>query len=137
MLELALLSPWVFILFIGALDWGFYSYALVSLEAATRTAALYASTDSGSAVDQTTACQLVLGEMRTLPNIGAAVTACGANPVVTTQKITGPDGAFAAQVTVTYQTVGLIPIPGLLSKQATITRTVKMRIRRPDLGSAT
>jgi Flp pilus assembly protein TadG len=137
MLELALLSPWVFLLFIGALDWGFYSYALVSLEAATRTAALYASGDSGTAVDQTRTCQLVLGEMRTLPNIGAAVTTCGMNPVVTTERVTGPDGAFAAEVTVTYQTVGLIPIPGLLSKQATITRMVKMRIRRPDLVSTT
>jgi len=129
MLEVALLSPWVFILFIGALDWGFYSYALVSMQAAARSAALYTSTSAATAADSATACTVVLGEMRRLPNIGTSVISCDSNPVVTASAITGPDSAPASQVSVRYQTVALIPIPGLLPKQVTITRTVKMRVR--------
>lgn len=129
MMELALLSPWVFFLFIGALDWGFYSYALISLQSATRSAALYASTSSTTAIDSDTACNIALAEMKSLPNIGTAVTSCGSNPVVTSASVTGPDGAAAAQVTVRYQSITMIPIPGLLKKQFTITRVVTMRLR--------
>jgi Flp pilus assembly protein TadG len=123
---MALLAPWIFILFIGALDWGFYSYALISLQAATRTAALYASTNIVTAADSATACTLVLGEMGNLPNVG---TTCGTNPVVTASLVTGIDSQNAAQVSVTYQSVSLIPIPGLLAKQFTVTRVVRMKIR--------
>jgi Flp pilus assembly protein TadG len=126
MLELVLLGPWVFFLFIGALDWGFYAYALISLQAAVRSAALYTSSSAATAGDSTTACTLVLAEMASLPNVGAA---CGANPVVSAASITGPDGAIATQVSVTYTSLSLIPIPGMLTKQFTITRTVKMRLR--------
>src|ERR1041385_2115914 len=38
MMELALLSPWIIFLFIGAFDWGFYAYSLITLETATRAA---------------------------------------------------------------------------------------------------
>ena len=123
---MALLAPWVFFLFIGALDWGFYSYALISMQAATRTAALYTSTNIVTASDSTTACTLVLGEMANLPNVGSD---CTSNPTVTASSVTGPDSQPATQVQVTYQSVSLIPIPGLLAKQFTITRVVRMRIR--------
>jgi Flp pilus assembly protein TadG len=128
-LELALLSPWVFLLFIGALDWGFYGYSLISLQAATRSAILYTSTSSTTATNSTMACTIVLGELRKLSNIGTSTTTCGTNPVVTATSITGPDSAAAAQISVQYQTPALIPIPGLLAKQFTITRIAKMRIR--------
>jgi Flp pilus assembly protein TadG len=130
MMEMALLSPWIFFLFIGALDWGFYSYALISMQAAARTAALYTSTNASTAANTTantaTACTLVLAEMASLPNVG---TDCASNPTVTATGITGPDSNPASQVSVTYQSVSLIPIPGLLAKQFTITRIVKMRVR--------
>lgn len=129
MLELALLSPWVFLLFIGALDWGFYGYALISLQAAARSAVLYTSTNTAKATDSATACTIVLAELRKLPNIGTSTTSCASNPVVSATSITGPDSAAAAQVSVQYQTISMIPIPGLLAKQFTITRIVKMRIR--------
>lgn len=131
-MELALLSPWVFFLFIGALDWGFYSYALVSVEAAARSAALYTSTDLTSATNLNKACEIVLGEMRNLPNIGAAVTSCGSNPVVTATAPFGPDGARAARIAVQYQSITMIPIPGILRKQFTVTRVVTMRLRNPS-----
>ena len=129
-MEMAMIAPWAFLLFIGALDWGFYSYAVISLQAATRSAVLYTSTSVGTSADATTACTIVLGELRSLPNIGTTVTTCGSNPVVTATAITGPDLAAASQVSVRYQTVQMIPLPGLLSKQFTITRTAKMRLRK-------
>jgi len=125
-LEMALLAPWVFFLFIGALDWGFYSYALISLQAAARTAALYTSTNVVTSTDSATACTLVLGEMANVPNAGSD---CSANPLVTATSVTGLDGQPASQVAVTFQSLAMIPIPGLLAKQFTITRVVRMRIR--------
>src|SRR5215471_13951094 len=127
MLEVALFAPMLFLLFVGAMDWGFIAYTLISLESAARTAALYTSSTSGTASDSTGACSLVLAEMRKLPNIGTGTSTCSGNPVsVTATAVTGPDGASASKVAVTYTTVSLIPIPGLLSKQMTITRTVTM-----------
>ena|SRR5579872_942661 len=126
MLELALLGPWVLFLFIGALDWGFYAYALISLQSAARSAALYTSTSSVTVTDSATACSLVLAEMASLPNVG---TVCGVNPVVTATSVAGPDSAPATQVSVTYTSLSMIPLPGLLTKQFTITRIVKMRLR--------
>src|SRR5450759_3460127 len=128
-LELALLSPWVFFLFIGVLDWGFYGYALISMQAAAHSAVLLTSTSISTAPRLDLACQVVVGELRTLPNIGTAPNDCSSNPVVTATQITGPDGASAAQVSVRYQSISLIPIPGLLAKQFTFNRVVIMRIR--------
>ena len=129
-LELTLLAPGVFFLFCGALDWGFLANALISLQCAVRTAAVYTSTGSGTAADSTTACSLALGEMAKLPNIGYTVTSCSGSPLtVTASSVAGPDGGAASQVTVTYTTVSLIPIPGILPNRVTLTRTVKMRLR--------
>jgi Flp pilus assembly protein TadG len=126
MLEMAILGPWIFFLFIGALDMGFYAYALISLQAAARSAALYTSTDSSTKTQSGAACTIVLGEMKYLRNAG---TDCSSNPTVAATAWTGPDSSAGAQVSVTYQTLPLIPIPGLLSKQFTITRVVRMRLR--------
>lgn len=135
-LEVALLSPWIFFLFIGALDWGFFSYALISTQSAARVAALHTSSSNATAADQATACQYVLDELRRLPNIGEAVQSCSGLPVsVTAQRVDqysnppSADRAPASRVTVTYQTVPLIPIPGLLPGQLTITHSAEMRIR--------
>jgi Flp pilus assembly protein TadG len=127
MMEMVLIGPWIFFLAIGALDWGFYSSALVSVESAARSAALYTSSSStGTATDLSNACKIVMGEMQRVPN----VTTCGSNPVVTATLVNpGPDSAPAAQVSVTYQSISLIPIPDVLAKQFTVTRTVTMRCR--------
>jgi Flp pilus assembly protein TadG len=130
-MEMAMIAPWAFLLFIGALDWGFYSYAVISLQAATRSAVLYTAGSTATSTDSATACTIVLGELRNLPNIGSTVTTCGSNPVVTATSVTGPDSAAAAQVSVRYQTIRMIPLPGLLTNQFTITRTAKMRLRKP------
>jgi len=130
LIELVLIAPWIFFLFIGALDWGFYASALVSLQSGLRSAALYTATSPATADDQASACTLILAEMQKLPNIGTGVTTCGASPVVVTAvKLNGPDGAVATKVTLTYNSISLIPIPGLLAKQFAVTRDVTMRVR--------
>lgn len=56
---------------------------------------------------------------------------CSAPPltVTATSVPSGADGSPASQVSVTYQTPALIPIPGLLTGQISITRVVQMKIR--------
>jgi Flp pilus assembly protein TadG len=130
MLELALLAPWIFFLFVGALDCGYFAYALISVESAARIAALYSSTSSTTATDSSTACTYVLQQLRGLPNVGSAVTSCSSNPVTVTAQIqNGSDGTAASLVSVSYQSLPLIPIPGLLQGRHIWTRTVKMRVR--------
>jgi len=130
MLEVALFAPAFFFILVGAVDWGFCASALISLESATRSAAVYTSGTVNTATDSAGACALVLGEMQKVANVGASVTTCTGSPiVVTASSLLGPDSATASQVSVTYTTMSLIPIPGLLGKQYTITRVVTMRVR--------
>jgi Flp pilus assembly protein TadG len=128
MLEMALLSPWIIFLFVGVFDLGIYAYSLITLETATRTAALWNATH-GTPADSTTACSLVTSEMQTLINM-AGVTTCGGGSSVSVAatQVNGPDNGPAARVAVTYTTPALIPIPGLLAKQFTITRVVTMKL---------
>jgi Flp pilus assembly protein TadG len=129
--ELALFSPWIFFLFIGALDWGFYSYGLITLESAARVAAEYTSASSATAGSAAGACTAALQVMSKLPNVGSSETTCTAtDPVyVTATAGTGPDGGSDSVVTVRYNWLTMIPIPGLLAKQASTTRSVTMRLR--------
>ncbi len=131
MLEMAFYLPWIFFFFIGAVDWGFFAYALVSVENAARVAAMYTSTSSATVADSSGACTIVLNEMKTLPNIGTTVTSCGGtNPIsVSATQVTGPDGSAASKVTVTYTSLNLVPIPGLLQKGFTWNRSVTIRLR--------
>lgn len=130
---MAMLLPWYLFLFIGAFDWGYYAHALISTESAARVAALYASTNSTTAADSTGACNYALQELKIAPNVGSSVTCPSSTlPVIVTSSYLhngGADGQDAAQVTVTYQTTGVIPIPGLLASKATFYRVVQMRLR--------
>jgi Flp pilus assembly protein TadG len=132
-LEMALLLPWYFFLFVGTFDWGFYAHGLISTEAAARTAVLYTSQSAATASDQTDACVLANEEMRIVPNISNTdATTCNASPlVVTAASTTGPDNLPASQVTVTYTTLSLIPIPFVLTNKATFYRVAVMRLRCP------
>jgi Flp pilus assembly protein TadG len=125
-IEIVLIAPWVFFLFIGALDWGFYASALISVEAAARSAALYTSTSVAAASDSSGARTIVVQELQKVPNV------TDTNPSVTATLLDGgssPDGTKASQVAVTYTTISLVPLPGLLRQQFTFTRTVTMRVR--------
>ena len=131
---MALLMPWYIFLFVGALDWGFFSHALISTASAARVVALYASKDSGHSAttptNNTNTCLLALDELRFAANDPTSLITCAALPVIVSYSaVTGADGQAAAMVTVQYQTVQLVPIPGILGNQFTFQRTVRMRIR--------
>ncbi len=130
LVELSFLVPLIVFFFIGTLDLGFYCYALISVQNAARVAALYTSTSSSTWSDSTGACTYALGEMTGLPNIGSTVTSCGGTPLtVTAASSSGAGLTSASIVSVTYQSVPVIPIPGLLPGQFTWTRSVKMATR--------
>jgi Flp pilus assembly protein TadG len=145
-IEFTFLVPWFIFLFVGAFDYGFFSYSLIATQTAAREGALYcagfnsttACVDSASSVQ----CGYALDQLRLLPNIGSSLTTCGTGTTVTADAplavssatltaANSPDGAInsATAVTVVYVTPQLIPIPGLLPGQLTISRTVKMRFR--------
>ena len=127
-LEAALMAPWILFLFTGAVDMGFYEYALISTENAARVAAFYTSTSSATANDATGACSAALLELKSMPN-AVNLTACSASPVVVTAtSVTGVDGYPATSVSVTYTSSQLIPIPQITGK-LTVTRTAQMRLK--------
>jgi hypothetical protein len=48
---------------------------------------------------------------------------------VTVTPVAGPDGTAASSASVTYQTIPMIPIPGLLTGRLTLTRTAEMKVK--------
>jgi hypothetical protein len=134
---MALMLPWYLFFFVGTYDWGFYAHALISTESAARVAAMYTSQSQAQAANQATACILANEELRIAPNVsGTGTPTCAASPVIVTavqagpgQTVASPDNQVASQVAVTYTTIGLIPIPGLLASSATFYRVVQMRVR--------
>lgn len=135
-LEMALMLPWYLFLFVGTFDWGYYAHALISTEAAARVAVLYTSQSASTASNQSVACILANEEMRIISNISSSSTpTCSSSPLIVTaveagtgQTTLSADNSLASQVTVQYTTLSLIPIPLLLSKQATFYRVVQMRL---------
>ena len=137
--EVSLLMPWIVFLFVGIFDFGFFAYAFISTENAARAATVYLSTsyslakaESESLAPPTLpgACQVALGELRRLPNVGTAVTDCGSLPVRVTvdPPVFYPaDKSRSTRVTVTYQTVQLFPLP-FMAGRMTINRSAEMRI---------
>lgn len=127
-LEFSLLAPWLIFLFAGAFDLGFYTYSLICTENAARVAAFYTSSTSGVASDSAGACQHALPELNAMSNVRGLST-CNSLPViVSAASVTGVDGNPASNVSVTYQSPQLIPIPGVTG-QLTVTRTVQMRVK--------
>jgi Flp pilus assembly protein TadG len=117
----------LFFFLLGAVDMGFYCYALIAVQDAARTVALFASSEIGSG-DYADACQNLLANLKSMPNLHG-VTTCSSLPLtLTVTSITGPDGQPAAQVMVSYQTIQLIPLPTVPGR-LTITRTVTARSR--------
>jgi hypothetical protein len=117
----------LFFFLLGAVDMGFYCYALIAVQDAARTVALFASSSTGNG-DYTDACGYLLVNLKSMPNL-SGVTTCTSLPLqLTLTSITGPDGQAAVQVTVAYQTIQLIPLPSIPGR-VTITRTVEARSR--------
>jgi len=152
--EVALLSPWIFFLFVGIFDLGFYTYGVICTENAARAAAIQTASGTG-AQSFTAACSAALDELKGLPNVAGTSLDCTTLPVVLTQatlctqgtvkpskivctdpgpcadcgNTTDPTGrAASSRVAVQYQSIPLVPIPGILTGQTTITRIAEMRI---------
>ena len=130
LIEVTLMAPLMLLLFATIVNVGFFCYAAVCTENAARVGALHASTDrdlaASATVNQTVRAD-VCAEMRALPNVGAS---CPDSIVVVStvgQPFTGADGRPATQVSVTYTTVPLFRVPGLMN-QYTITRVVQVRL---------
>lgn len=127
-IEVALMAPWIFFLFVGIFDFGFYAYALICVENAARVAVMYTSLTGAVAGDSGLACtQYVLPELQRLPG----TKNCGGNVAVSATPTIGPDGNLASRVSVTYEGGALIPIPGLVDSRMSITRTAEMRVILP------
>jgi Flp pilus assembly protein TadG len=137
-IEVALLAPWIFFLFVGIFDLGFFCYAAICTQNAARAVALSAAQ---STVFSSPACTIALAELNMLPNVNGGN--CNALPVkVTVTTLNGSDCAdagvgsatasaavpFCVQSAVTYQTIPMLPIPGVLMGRMTLTRTAEMRI---------
>jgi Flp pilus assembly protein TadG len=128
-IEFAILAPWYLFLAVGAFDMGIYNYSLIGVQNAARTVAQYCSLSSTTCPStSTTPCLYALDQLRDLPNVGSGVTAPCTSPVtVAVTYVTGPDGNPAAQVTVSYTSPNLIPLPSSIPAQYTASRTVTMR----------
>jgi len=123
------MAPWILFLFMGTIDLGFYSYAIIATENAARVATMQTSATPTTATDNTLACNFALTELNVLPNTRSLAT-CAALPViVNATTFIDADGASAARVDVTYQTINMIPIPGLTG-QLSITRNAQMRLKQ-------
>lgn len=136
-IETTLLAPWIFFLFIGAFDFGFYAYSLISVENAARIAALR-MTSSYSFYEQALvdtaplefqACTDVRDELQGMLFDVAPAADCAAAPlIVQVQGFTDSENKPAMRVTVTFDTIRLFPIPGVLAGKMTITRIAEMRV---------
>ena len=139
-LEISLLLPWIFFLFVGVMDFGYFGYALTSTQNAARVAAEQTSQDTLSQ-SQSLACSAAKQELAwMINNANFNAGSCTATPLTVTQQTLtnattpacadcGRDAtASSSLVSVAYQTIPLIPIPLILNQQFTFTRTVEMRI---------
>src|SRR5437868_7093924 len=83
--EVALLAPWIFFLFVGIFDLGFYAYAVICTENAARAAATQTAAGAG-AQSATLACEAAWNEMKGLPNVAQLSQNCTQAPVIVTRK---------------------------------------------------
>ncbi|MCC6863178.1 MAG: pilus assembly protein [Bryobacterales bacterium] len=147
--EVALMAPWVFLLFIAVFNFGFYAYAAIATANAARVAALYAASAPSTSNDVIGACSQAVDEMRALPNVGLGVAVpcnscsgntCTAGPIqVRLDTYVGAGCADndpslptpvtrCAQVAVTYQSIQLFPLPWMMGRM-NLTRIVQARVK--------
>jgi hypothetical protein len=155
--EAALMMPWICFLFVGVLDSGFYTYAAMATQNAARAVAIQ-SGNSGGTISTAAMCSAAKNELLLLPNVGlvgtcAATQAAVSNaspiwvcagvlndtasapcvpPAVKCADCAGSGAsgtnARSIQAVVTYQSVPLVPIPGILMTQLQLTRIAEARI---------
>jgi Flp pilus assembly protein TadG len=116
--ELALLAPFLALLFIGAVDYGRIFYYSITLENCARNGALYASDPVASAESSYTS--LTKAAVADAPNLSPA-------PDVSSASGTDSAGHAYVEVTATYTFKTLTHYPGIPAA-TTISRTVRMDV---------
>jgi Flp pilus assembly protein TadG len=118
--ELAILLPFLALIFVAAVDFGRVFYYHVIVTNSARSGALYGSIDAAHAADTTgiqTAAQAEAPELTSTLNVSSTTGTDGAgNPFVS--------------VTVTYPFTTITNFPGIPGS-ATVGRTVQMRVMPP------
>jgi Flp pilus assembly protein TadG len=126
--ETTLMLPWIFFLFVAILDFGFYSYAATGLQNAANAAALVTGGNAGTAGATSIACTYAIQELAAMPNSGdfdLATCIAGTNTTLSATATPVTVGALqATQVRVTYQSIPMVPIPGLMMGRLTLSRQV-------------
>ncbi len=126
LVELAILAPWIFFLFIYVVDTGICLVAAISVQNAARAVAVYYASSSSPTFSK--ACSVAANQLQSLPNYVSFVANCSSGPL---QLTVNPSPTSAPSViTVTYQTTSLIPGPPFfLSTGYQITRTATYATR--------
>ena len=142
--EIALMAPWIFLIVMAVFDFGFYAYSIIAVANAARVGALHTSGAPASAGASDFACAYAVEELRMLPNVGPGTTCscgggsgatCTAGPITVVARFLngaggvpfGADGEPASEVSVTYQSPQLFPLPWLMGR-LTITRVVQVKV---------
>jgi Flp pilus assembly protein TadG len=133
-IEVALMSPWLLLLFLAVFNFGYYMYAGISVANAARAAALEMGRRSSNTLDQTLACNVVKSELDYLPNASSFSSTCNTPPLTVVVGNSGVDvpalddiNKLGARVRVTYTTIQLFPLPWLAGR-FTISRQTDMRV---------
>ena len=148
--EMAFLMPWIAFLFVGVLDSGFYTYAAIATQNAARAVAIQSGNSGGTI---SALCQSAKNEMGFLPNVPG--TSCAASqaavsnttpiwvctgiltntsgsvcglPAATCADCSLNAGARSVLAVLTYQSIPLVPIPGILPLKLQLTRLAEARI---------
>jgi hypothetical protein len=132
LIEVTFLLPWMVWAFIAAFNVGIFAYSLISTQNAARTVAMYASQSLSVAQNPSNACYYALEELRDAPGVGSTTTVCtGGSPVSVSVTVNTPgtSGINTVTASVSYQTMSLIPLPGVMAGSFDMTRAVEMPIR--------
>ncbi len=130
-IELTFMMPWLLFLFVGVFDFGFYAYALIATQNAARAVAVHNSISKTAASNDPdkSGCRIAIFELQTAAYGRTLTNDCSAAPlIVTSSVLKDSNNNDMANVVVSYQSALLIPIPGVLPGQVTITRTAQMMV---------
>lgn len=157
--EAALMAPWIFFLFVGVLDSGFYTYGAMATQNAARAVAIQ-DANAGGTLTTAALCQAAKNELAILTNV-VGMGGCAASQAAVsdsapiwvcaqilsdTALVAPPCGtpappcadcagsgatataATSVQARVTYRSIPLIPIPGILPLRLQLTRIAEARV---------
>src|SRR5438270_8381285 len=88
-IEVALMLPWIVLVFAAVTDFGFFAYAFISVQNAARAAALYTSSDPLLANNSSAACTYAVGEASFLPGVGTTCTVATAGTMTVAAALGG------------------------------------------------